>query len=60
MIEGLLAPTHLLVIASIALFVFGPSRLPELGRGLGQAIRAFKSGLDEIQAPDDTDTEGPA
>jgi sec-independent protein translocase protein TatA len=50
-IEGLFAPMHLLVIGSIALLVFGPSRLPELGRGFGQAIRAFKAGLDEIQTP---------
>ena len=52
MIEGLFAPMHLLIIGGIALLVFGPSRLPELGRGLGQAIRAFKAGLDEIQRPE--------
>ena len=51
MIEGLFAPMHLLVIGSIALLVFGPSRLPELGRGFGQAIRAFKAGLDEVETP---------
>jgi TatA/E family protein of Tat protein translocase len=31
--------------------VFGPSRLPEIGRSFGQAIRAFKAGLDEIGGP---------
>jgi sec-independent protein translocase protein TatA len=51
MIEGLFAPMHLLIIGSIALLVFGPSRLPELGRGFGQAIRSFKAGLEEIGAP---------
>jgi sec-independent protein translocase protein TatA len=35
------------VIAFIALIVFGPKRLPELGKGLGQAIRGFKKELDE-------------
>jgi sec-independent protein translocase protein TatA len=50
-IEGLFAPMHLLVIGAIALLVFGPSRLPELGRGLGKAIRSFKAGLDEGEAP---------
>jgi sec-independent protein translocase protein TatA len=50
MIEGLFAPMHLLIIGSIALLVFGPSRLPELGRGFGQAIRGFKAGLEEIGA----------
>jgi sec-independent protein translocase protein TatA len=33
---------HLLVIAGIALLVFGPKKLPELGKGLGESIRGFK------------------
>jgi sec-independent protein translocase protein TatA len=45
--EGLLQPMHLLMVAFIALIVFGPKRLPELGKGLGQAIRGFKKELDE-------------
>jgi sec-independent protein translocase protein TatA len=40
--EGLFQPQHLLVIFLIAVLVFGPKRLPELGRGLGEAIRGFK------------------
>ena len=47
MLEGLFQPIHLVVILGIALVVFGPSRLPQLGRALGQSIRAFKSGFDE-------------
>ncbi len=43
--EGLLQPMHLLVIFGIALLVFGPKRLPELGKGLGDAIRGFKTSL---------------
>ena len=43
--EGLLQPMHLLVILAIAVLVFGPKKLPELGKGLGQAIRGFKDGL---------------
>ena len=43
--EGLLQPMHLLVIFAIAVVVFGPKKLPELGRGLGQAIRGFKDSL---------------
>ena len=38
---------HLLVIFGIALLVFGPKKLPELGKGLGEAIRGFKSSLIE-------------
>ena len=45
MFEGLFQPMHLLIIAGIALLVFGPKRLPELGRGLGDGIRGFKSAL---------------
>jgi sec-independent protein translocase protein TatA len=45
--EGLLQPMHLLVIFGIALLVFGPKKLPELGKGLGEAIRGFKSSLIE-------------
>ena len=41
MFEGLLQPTHLLVILGIALLVFGPKKLPELGKGLGEGIRGF-------------------
>jgi len=51
MFEGLFAPMHLLIIGGIALLFFGPSRLPELGRSLGQAIRSFKAGLEEIGTP---------
>ncbi len=45
MFEGLLQPMHLLVILFIAILVFGPKKLPELGKGLGDGIRAFKQGL---------------
>ncbi|GAC1456007.1 MAG: sec-independent protein translocase protein TatAY [Gemmatimonadaceae bacterium] len=43
--EGLFQPLHLLIIAFIALIVFGPKRLPELGKGMGQAIRGFKESM---------------
>ena len=45
MIEDLLQPRHLLVILAVALFLFGPRKLPELGKGLAQGIRSFKDGL---------------
>jgi sec-independent protein translocase protein TatA len=47
MFEGLFQPMHLIVILGIALLVFGPKKLPELGKGLGEGIRKFKSGLRE-------------
>jgi sec-independent protein translocase protein TatA len=45
MIEGLLQPTHLLIILIVALFIFGPKKLPELGQGLGKGIRSFKESM---------------
>ena len=45
--------TELLLIAGIALLLFGPSRLPGLGKSIGEAIRGFKKGLNE----DETITE---
>ena len=45
MLEGLFQPMHLLVIFFIALLVFGPKKLPELGKGIGEGIRALKEGM---------------
>ena len=41
MFEGLFQPMH--VIFGIALLVFGPRKLPELGKGLGESTRGFKA-----------------
>jgi len=51
MIEGLFQPMHLLMILGIALLMFGPRKLPELGKGLGDAIRQFKTGIQPDQSP---------
>jgi sec-independent protein translocase protein TatA len=45
MFEGLFQPMHLLIIFGIALLVFGPKKLPELGKGIGEGIRGFKSAM---------------
>jgi sec-independent protein translocase protein TatA len=47
MLEDLFQPMHLLVILVIALLVFGPKKLPELGKGIGEGIRGFKSAMKE-------------
>ena len=56
MFEGAMSPWHWLIVLLIVLLIFGPRKLPELGKGLGTAIRDFKEGLkgtaDEIQPPD--------
>jgi sec-independent protein translocase protein TatA len=41
----LFAPWHLVVLAGIALLVFGPKKLPELGKGLGEGLRGFKDAV---------------
>ena len=47
MFEGLLQPMHLLLILVIALLVFGPGKLPEIGAGLGKSIHEFKKAMAE-------------
>jgi sec-independent protein translocase protein TatA len=48
--EGLFQPMHLLVIFLIALIIFGPKKLPELGRGIGEGFRALKDSMKETPA----------
>jgi len=47
MFEGLFQPMHLIIVLGIVLLVFGPKKLPELGKGLGEAIRGFKKAINE-------------
>jgi sec-independent protein translocase protein TatA len=51
MFEGLFQPMHLLVIFGIALLVFGPRKLPELGKGIGEGIRGFKAAINDQEKP---------
>jgi sec-independent protein translocase protein TatA len=47
MFEGLLQPMHLIVILFIALLVFGPSKISQLGKGLGEGIKNFKDAVND-------------
>jgi sec-independent protein translocase protein TatA len=58
MFEGLFQPTHLILILVVALLVFGPSKLPQIGAGLGKSIRDFKKAM--ADASDDTPSATPA
>lgn len=48
--EGLFQPLHILLIVGIALLLFGPSKFANLGKGLGEGIRNFKSAMKEDEA----------
>lgn len=46
---GWIGPWEIAIVAVVALIVFGPKRLPELGSSLGRAITGFKKGLQETE-----------
>jgi len=48
MFEGLFEPMHVLLILIVALVIFGPGKLPDIGKGLGEAIRGFKKALNDV------------
>jgi len=51
---GELGLPELLVILGIALLIFGPKKIGELGKGLGEGIRSFKSALrDDDKKPEE-------
>lgn len=57
MFEGLFQPVHLIIVFVIVLLVFGPKKLPELGKGMGEAIRGFKKGFnEEAEKPEKSET----
>jgi sec-independent protein translocase protein TatA len=49
-----IGPLEIIVVLIIALVVFGPKRLPELGRSMGKGMREFK---DSLTGKDDDDDE---
>ena len=57
--EGLFQPMHLLIIFLIALLIFGPKKLPELGKGIGEGFRALKDSMKEKPAEPSTTASVP-
>jgi sec-independent protein translocase protein TatA len=55
MLTSILQPTHLIIVAIVALLVLGPKRLPEAGRALGQGLMEFKSSISGANGDDAQD-----
>ncbi len=49
MFGDLFTPMHMLFVLIVVLVIFGPKRLPELGRSLGKGIQEFKKSTSELQ-----------
>jgi sec-independent protein translocase protein TatA len=54
---GNIGPLEIIVVLIIALIVFGPKRLPELGSSLGRGIREFRNTVTGEKADDDDEPE---
>jgi sec-independent protein translocase protein TatA len=52
MFDGIFQPMHLLLILVIALIIFGPGRLGDIGAELGKSIKNFKKAMQDIDKPD--------
>ena len=48
---GFLTPTTAIILVIIILIIFGPGKLPELGRSLGKGIREFRSATNDVNPP---------
>ncbi|EGL16611.1 MULTISPECIES: twin-arginine translocase TatA/TatE family subunit [Paenibacillus] len=53
------SPWHLLLVVLVALLLFGPSKLPELGRGFGRMFREFKDATNGLVS-DESNQAAPA
>jgi len=51
---------EVVVVLALALLIFGPSKLPQLGSSLGQALKSFKKGLASLREDVDIDVDAPA
>ena len=57
MILAMIGTTELLLIGGLALLLFGGKKLPEMMRGLGQGVREFKKGVNDINPDPDGNQE---
>jgi len=53
MFENILQPTHLILVLGVIMIFFGPKKLPEVGRSLGEGIRDFRAAMRSHDKPED-------
>ena len=54
---GSFGVTELIIIFAIILLIFGPKKLPQLGRAIGRTIKGFRGGMRDIDEDDDATTQ---
>lgn len=55
-ILGMTRPTNLVIISIIALIIFGPKKLPQFGKAIGDTLREFKSATKHIDDEEESDS----
>lgn len=53
-------PVELLIVLAVVLLLFGSKKLPELAKGMGQAAKEFRSGLNDDDEPKASPGDAPA
>ncbi len=60
MFDNLITPTHLLFLLGLALLIFGPKRIPEIGSAVGRGIRDFRQAMNNLDTSTDKEqSRGP-
>ena len=55
-ILGIAGPTSLVIISIVALIIFGPKKLPQFGKAIGNTLREFKSAAEHIDSDEVEET----
>lgn len=50
---------ELIIVLVVAVLIFGPKKLPEMGSAIGKGIKALRKGMNEISSPEDADLSAP-
>lgn len=51
-----LHPIDLIAVLAVALLIFGPKKLPEMGSAIGKSIKEFRKGMNELNNPESKNT----